>query len=103
MNGDAGSASAIDPVPAQRIGSVDLGGKPEFGVSAGDGKIYINLADKSEVVEVDATAHDASLRHWSIAPCEDPAGLAIDRAHHRLFSGCRNGLMGVSDAAPGGS
>jgi hypothetical protein len=41
------------------------------------------------------------LRHWSIAPCESPSGLAIDRVHHRLFSGCRNGLMGVSDAVHG--
>jgi outer membrane protein assembly factor BamB len=100
MNGDAGSATAIDPVSGQRVGSVDLGGKPEFGVSAGDGKLYINLADKSEVVEVDARAMKV-LRHWSIAPCESPSGLAIDRRNHRLFSGCRNGLMGVSDARAG--
>ncbi|MGA2382659.1 MAG: YncE family protein [Gemmatimonadales bacterium] len=100
MNGDAGSATAIDAVSGQRIGSVDLGGKPEFGVSAADGKLYVNLEDKSEVVEVDAAAMKV-LRHWSIAPCESPSGLAIDRAHHRLFSGCRNGLMGVSDAVRG--
>ena len=100
MNGDAGSATAIDPVSGQRVGAVDLGGKPEFGVSAGDGLLYVNLEDKSEVAEVDARTLKVT-RHWSIAPCESPSGLAIDREHHRLFSGCRNGLMGVSDARAG--
>ena len=100
MNGDAGSASALDAATGDLIGNVDLGGKPEFGVSAADGKLYINLEDKSEVVEVDARALKV-LRHWSIAPCESPSGLAIDRAHHRLFSGCRNGMMGISDAVHG--
>ena len=100
MNGDAGSSSVLDAATGRLLANVDLGGKPEFGVSAGDGKVYINLEDKSEVVEVDAVAMRA-LRHWSIAPCQSPSGLAIDRAHHLLFSGCRNGLMGVSDAAAG--
>jgi DNA-binding beta-propeller fold protein YncE len=100
MNGDAGSASVLDAWTGHLIKNIDLGGKPEFGVSAGDGKLYINLEDKSEVVEVDARALTV-LRHWSIAPCENPSGLAIDREHHRLFSGCRNGMMGVSDAVAG--
>jgi hypothetical protein len=100
MNGDAGSATAIDPVSGQRVGAVDLGGKPEFGVSAGDGMLYVNLEDKSEIVEVDARTLKVT-RHWSIAPCQSPSGLAIDRRAHRLFSGCRNGLMGISDARAG--
>jgi DNA-binding beta-propeller fold protein YncE len=100
MNGDAGSASVLDARTGKLLGNIDLGGKPEFGVSAADGKLYINLEDKSEVVEVDAGAMRV-LRHWSIAPCQSPSGLAIDRAHHLLFSGCRNGLMGISDARAG--
>ena len=100
MNGDAGTATAIDGRTGERIGSVYLGGKPEFGVSAGDGTLYVNLEDKSEVAEVDARALKVT-RHWSIAPCQGPSGLAIDRAHHRLFSGCRSGVMGVSDARAG--
>ena len=40
-------------------------------------------------------------RRWSIAPCEEPTGLAIDRAHHLLFSGCHNRIMAISDAAAG--
>jgi len=90
----------LDATSGDLIGSVDLGGGPEFGVSAGDGKLYVNIEDASEVVEVDAAALKV-LRRWSILPCQSPSGLAIDRAHHRLFSGCRNGMLGVSDAQAG--
>ncbi len=41
------------------------------------------------------------VRTWSLAPCESPSGLALDAAHHRLFSVCRNKLMAISDATAG--
>lgn len=100
FNGDAGSSSVIDVVTGKTIGSVTLPGKPEFGVSAGDGKLYVNIEDKAEVAEIDAATMKVT-RAWPIAPCQSPTGLAIDRAHHRLFSGCRNGVMAISDAAAG--
>ena len=77
-----------------------LGGKPEYGVSAGDGKVYANLTDTSEVVEIDAKTASVA-RRWSTAPCKQPVAMAIDTAHHRLFSGCRSGVMAVSDYQAG--
>jgi DNA-binding beta-propeller fold protein YncE len=100
FNGDAHSASVIDPTTGTRIGSIDLGGAPEFGVSAGDGKLYVNLEDKAAIAEIDAAGMRVT-RQWSLAPCEAPTGLAIDRAHHRLFSGCRSKVMAISDATAG--
>ena len=100
FNGDAHSSSVIDPGSGARVGSIDLGAGPEFGVSAGDGKLYVNLEDKSEVAEIDAAGMRVT-RRWSLAPCEGPTGLAIDRAHHRLFSGCGNKVMAISDAIAG--
>ncbi len=100
FNGDAHSATVIDAVSGKRIGNIDLGAGPEFGVSAGDGKIYVNLEDKGAVAEIDAAAMRVT-RQWSLAPCESPTGLAIDREHHRLFSGCRNQVMAISDATRG--
>jgi len=100
MNGDANSASVIDPATGDRVVDIPLGGKPEFGVSDHAGKLYINLEDKGEIVEVDPVAMKV-VRRWSIAPCEEPTGLAIDVAHRRLFSVCGNKLMAVSDAARG--
>jgi DNA-binding beta-propeller fold protein YncE len=100
FNGDANSSSVIDPASGKRVGTIPLGGKPEYGVSGGDGKIYANIEDKSEVVEIDARAQRVT-RRWSLAPCQSPTGLAIDVAHGRLFSGCGNRLMAISDATTG--
>ena len=99
FNGDAHSSTVIDPA-GKLITNIPLGGKPEYGASASDGKVYANLTDTSEVVEIDAKAAKV-VRRWSTAPCKQPVSMAIDTAHHRLFSGCRSGLMAVSDYAAG--
>jgi len=100
LNGDAHSSTVIDPRAGSLITNIPLGGKPENGVSAGDGKLYANLTDTSEVVEIDTKAATVS-RRWSTAPCKQPVPMAIDTAHHRLFSGCRSGVMAVSDYQAG--
>src|SRR5258706_12122367 len=51
LNGDAHSSTVIDPSAGKLITNIPLGGKPEYGVSAGAGKVYANLTDTSEVVE----------------------------------------------------
>src|SRR5947199_3590619 len=100
FNGDAHSSTVIDPAAGQLITNIALGGKPEYGASAGDGKVYANLTDTSEVVEIDAKTAAVS-RRWSTAPCQQPVAMALDTAHHRLFSGCRSGVMAVSDYQTG--
>jgi DNA-binding beta-propeller fold protein YncE len=100
FNGDSRSSSVLDAASGKKIGTVDLGGGPEFGVSAGDGKLYVNLEDSSAVDEIDAGTMKV-VRRWSLAPCQSPSGLAIDREHHRLFSGCHNQVMAISDAQAG--
>ena len=100
FNGDAHSSTVIDAEAGTRITDIPLGGKPEYGASAGDGKVYANLTDTSEVVEIDAK-NATVLRRWPTAPCKQPVAMAIDTAHHRLFSGCRSGVMAVSDYQAG--
>jgi DNA-binding beta-propeller fold protein YncE len=100
LNGDAHSSTVIDPRAGTLITNIPLGGKPEYGASAGDGKVYANLTDTSEVVEIDAKTASVA-RRWSTAPCKQPVSMALDTAHHRLFSGCRSGLMAVSDYQAG--
>jgi DNA-binding beta-propeller fold protein YncE len=96
FNGDAHSSTVIEPGAGTLITNIPLGGKPEYGASAGDGKVYANLTDTNEVVEIDAKTATVS-RRWSTLPCKQPVAMAIDTAHHRLFSGCRSGVMAVSD------
>jgi DNA-binding beta-propeller fold protein YncE len=100
LNGDAHSSTVIDPKAGTLITNIALGGKPEYGASAGDGKVYANLTDTSEVVEIDAKSATVS-RRWPTAPCKQPVSMAIDTAHHRLFSGCRSGVMAISDYQAG--
>jgi len=100
LNGDAHSSTVIDPVMGKLITNIPLGGKPEYGASAGDGKVYANLTDVSEVVEIDAKTATVA-RRWPTAPCKQPVSMALDTAHHRLFSGCRSGVMAISDYQAG--
>ena len=100
LNGDAHSSTVVDAASGKLIANVPLGGKPEYGASAGDGKVYANLTDRSEVVEIDASKA-AVVRRWSTAFCQQPVSMAIDTKNHRLFSGCRSGVLAVSDYQAG--
>ncbi|HEY3886453.1 MAG TPA: hypothetical protein VGL62_14675 [Vicinamibacterales bacterium] len=97
FNGDAHSSTVIDPATGTLVTNVPLPGKPEYGASSGDGKVYANLTDISEVAEIDVKTLSVT-RHWSTAPCKQPVSMAIDTVHQRLFSGCRGGtMMAISD------
>ena len=100
LNGDAHSSTVIDAQTGKPLVNLPLGGKPEYGVSAGDGKVYANLTDISEVVEIDAKNATVT-RHWPTPGCKQPVSMAIDTVHHRLFSGCRSGVMAISDYQAG--
>lgn len=88
MNGGSGDATAIDSSSGKVVGTLKLRGTPEFAVGDGKGKIFVNLEDKSEVVEFDAQKLEIIAR-WPVSPGMTPTGLAIDHEHRRLFSGCR--------------
>ncbi len=100
LNGRSDDATAIDAKTDTVAGTVALGGKPEFATSDGRGHVFVNLEDKSTIAELDSQKL-AVLGRWPLAPCEEPSGMAIDRKHHRLFSGCSNKLMAVVDSESG--
>ncbi len=99
--GDGKSASVIDPRSAKVVATVALGGAPEFAVEdPAAGRIYNNLEDTNEVVAIDEKTNKV-VERWSLAPATTPTGLAIDTAHHRLFSGCRSGAVVALDSTTG--
>lgn len=98
-NGRSKNLSIIDPVQNKTVDSVDVGGKPETAVSNGTGRLYVNIEDKNEIVEVDTKTFKV-LNHWSIKPADGPTGLAYDKATKRLFAGCDKVLV-VMDATNG--
>jgi hypothetical protein len=100
FNGRSKDMTAIDAASGSAIRTVPLDGKPEFAVSDGQGNLYDNLEDKSELIRIDPKTLEIRDR-WPLAPCESPSGLAIDVHNHRLFSVCENAMMMVVDANSG--
>lgn len=100
FNGGSHDATAIDATNGKIVGKIPLGGKPEFGVTTGAGEIFVNIEDKSELVSLDPSALKVKAR-WSLAPCEEPSGLAIDIKNRRLFAGCDNKMMAIVNADSG--
>ena len=101
MNGDPHSSTVIDAKTGNVVGSIDLGGGPEFAVSDGKGTVYVNLEDKSELLAIDSQKLTIKSR-WPVAPAGGPTALALDREHHRLFSAGREPqLLVIMDADNG--
>jgi DNA-binding beta-propeller fold protein YncE len=100
FNGRSRSVTIIDAAAGKAISTVALPGKPEFAVSDGKGKVYDNIEDTNEIVEIDA-AKGAVTKKYALSGCEGPSGLAIDVKARRLFSVCGNRVMVVSDPDKG--
>ena len=100
LNGGSNDATAIDARTGTVAGTVALGGRPEFAQADEKGHVFVNIEDKSEIVQFDANKLTVENR-WKLAPGDGPSGLAIDRKHRRLFSVCSNKLMVVVNADTG--
>jgi DNA-binding beta-propeller fold protein YncE len=101
FEGDAKAAVVVDPQELRQVGSIDLGGAPEFAVSDGKGLIYNNLEDKSSLNVIDTKTLKV-IKKYPLDPCGGPTGLAIDKDNQRLFTVCRqNKGMSVIDIASG--
>jgi DNA-binding beta-propeller fold protein YncE len=99
FNGRGKNATVFD-THGKVIATIPLGGKPEFGVSDGQGRVFVNIEDTSELAMIDAKSNSV-LQRWKLAPCDSPSGLALDRRHHRLFTVCENEMMAIVDSTNG--
>jgi YVTN family beta-propeller protein len=100
FNAKSNDATVLDAVTNKVVKTIPLGGKPEFSVTNTKGLIYVNIEDKNEIKTIDATKLE-DIATWSIAPGDEPSGLAIDLETNRLFSVCGNKLMVIVDASNG--
>jgi len=100
MNSSGANATAINAKEGTVAGTVALEGQPEAAVSDGKGKVYVNITDKDQIVEVDAETMKVTHR-WPLVQGTGPSGLAIDRKNRRLFSACDNQRMVIMDADNG--
>lgn len=98
-NGSANNLTIIDPLTNKVVATIAVGGKPETAVSDEAGKLFVNIEDKSQIVEVNLNTYTLTAT-WPIAPGEEPTGLAYDKTTKRLFAGCDKQLI-VLDALTG--
>ena len=101
FNGQGRSVTVFGAGASNVTATIALPGKPEFAAAdPAAGRVYCNIEDSNEVVAIDTRTHQV-VATWPTAPGEEPAGLAIDLAHHRLFIGCHNKLMVMMDSKNG--
>jgi YVTN family beta-propeller protein len=101
FNGDANNSCVVDPNTLKQIGTIALGGAPEFAVSDGKGKIYNNLEDKNSVNVIDTKTLKV-IKNYPLAPKGAPTGIALDDKNKRTFSVSReNNSMVVLDINTG--
>jgi DNA-binding beta-propeller fold protein YncE len=100
---DRGSkrVSAIDPKSGKVVGMVEgLGGKTEHAVADEAGHVFLNMQDLGTLLKIDAQTMKVT-NTWKLPGCELPSSMDMDRKTHRIFIGCRSGVMAVVDASTG--
>jgi DNA-binding beta-propeller fold protein YncE len=100
FSNDGGKSTVLDATTGKAVGTAELGGDVEVPATDGKGRIFVNLEDKSEVIEFDAKTLAVLHRH-SLAPGAEPTGLAFDAKNNRLFSACANEKLVVTDSKTG--
>ena len=100
FNGRSKNSTAIDAKTGAVVATIALPGKPEFSIADGKGKVYVNIEDTNEIVEIDA-AKAAVAKKYALTGCDGPSGLAFDAKNRKLFSVCSNRVMAVSDPDSG--
>jgi DNA-binding beta-propeller fold protein YncE len=100
FNGRSKSFTVIDAKTGMAVATVPLPGKPEFAVADGKGKVYDNIENTGEIVEIDA-AKATVTKKYALTGCEEPSGMAMDTKARRIFSVCGNRVMAISDPDKG--
>lgn len=101
MNGNSGDVTVIDPVQLDVLPpTIEVGGKLEYAVADGAGRVYVNVQDKNELVAINTETMNV-IAHWPLAPGTEPTGLALDQVNRRLIIGCSNEKMVILDADTG--
>lgn len=100
FNGRSSNATVIDAISHNEINTINLPGKPELAVSNDEGKIFVNIEDKNEIVVIDSGSGKV-VKSYPFDKGQEPTGLAIDKKHNRLFSVCANNKMEILDSETG--
>jgi DNA-binding beta-propeller fold protein YncE len=101
MDGKDNDATLIDPVGGKAVGRLPLGGKPEFAVVDGHGRLFVNIEDHNQIAVID-TVGARVIARYDLPGCESPTALGIDRESAVLVAACANRTAVAIRAADGG-
>jgi DNA-binding beta-propeller fold protein YncE len=102
INGESGLVMLIDVKKSGVVGTVAVGGHPEFAAADGTGKVYINVnrGKVSEIVALDIVSRKV-VKRIPLDGCEEATGLAYDQADNIVLSVCDNGILKAFDEGAG--
>jgi YVTN family beta-propeller protein len=101
FNGASKDVTVLDASSMAVLATIPVPDKPEFAAEDGAGQIFVNIeSDPGKIVVIDTQKLKVK-DSWPLPGCNSPSGLALDAAHHRLFSVCDGKVMAVTNSENG--
>lgn len=101
FDGRSKDVTVLDATSLAVVKTIPVPDKPEFSQDDHAGHVFVNIeSDPGQMVEIDSRKLTV-MATWPLPGCNSPSGLAIDRAHHRLFSVCDGNVMAVTNSETG--
>jgi DNA-binding beta-propeller fold protein YncE len=89
LSHSAPNITVIDDKDGSILGTIDIGGAPEEAATDGQGKIYVDIEDKSAIAVIDANTMKMVGKYDVSSKGGGCAGLALDAKNQILFATCR--------------
>jgi len=89
------NVTVLNAADGSIAGTIDLGGAPEQAASDGNGHVYIDIEDGTNVAAVDAKTRTVTAHYDISGKGSGPGGLAIDAQNHILFAFCHDPAVAV--------
>ena len=100
FNSRGRSVTVIDTATNLVTATIPLSSRPGSAIGDGNGAIFVTLPALGEITRIDAFEKKIT-SSWPLGSCTGPSGLAIDSAHHQLFTTCENHTLAAVDALTG--
>lgn len=101
--GDSHQLAFVHAGTGKPAATLTLDSKKLDGAAAdGEGHLFLALRDRDRVARIDMAAHRLD-KLWDTGDCKQPTSVAYDRAHRRIFVGCRGvkPVLAVMDSISG--
>lgn len=94
--------SVVDTGKDAKVGEISVDGDTleQLVVDPSSHRLYVANPSKDEIDVIDRS-NDTITAHWPLTMGSKCVSVGLDAAHHRLFTGCRSGVIVVLDSQTG--